>query len=194
MIYGTPPKREEPTYMMALEYADTDIEKMILNTGKAETSLLCNDKVTVCSLVYSQELALDLALQISSGMAYMVAEGHGHFDLKPENVLVANDGSSESPQWVAKVADFGMSAAEDAVTGAAAAGGNDAEGSQSVKAPAWTGTYLYMAPVRLDPPTCNSNTSSRWIASHCPPLHRDVSRFHSHVRTCMRAIHRKRQG
>ena len=153
---------------MALEYADTDVEKMILNTGKAETSLLCNDKVTVCSLVYSQQLVLDLALQISSGMAYMVAEGHGHFDLKPENVLVANDGSAETPQWIAKVADFGMSAAEDAGTGAiAAAGGNDTEEAQSIKAPAWTGTYIYMAPVRVDQPTCSSSISSSY--SIAPP-------------------------
>jgi hypothetical protein len=86
---------------VALEYAETDIEKMILNTGK--TSLLCNDKETMCSLDYTQELVLDLARQTACGMAYMVGEGHGHFDLKPENVLVANTGSPESPKWVAKV-------------------------------------------------------------------------------------------
>ena len=54
--------------MMALEYSDTDIERMILNTGK--TTLLCNDKVTTCSLSYTQELALDLARQVASGMHY----------------------------------------------------------------------------------------------------------------------------
>ena len=86
---------------VALEYAETDIEKMILNTGK--TSLLCNDKETMCSLDYTQELVLDLARQTACGMAYMVGKGHGHFDLKPENVLVANTGSPESPKWVAKV-------------------------------------------------------------------------------------------
>ena len=48
MVYGTPPDGTEPTYMMALEYADTDVEKMVLNAGK--TSLLCNDKETSCTL------------------------------------------------------------------------------------------------------------------------------------------------
>ena len=86
---------------VALEYAETDIERMILNAGKP--SLLCNDKETECSLDYTKELALDLALQTACGMAYMIGEGHGHFDLKPENVLVANTGSPESPKWVAKV-------------------------------------------------------------------------------------------
>ena len=87
--------------MMALEYSDTDIDRMILNTGK--TTLLCNDKTTTCSLDYTQELALDLARQVASGMHYMIGEGHGHFDLKPDNVLVANAGLADSPQWVAKV-------------------------------------------------------------------------------------------
>lgn len=86
---------------VALEYAETDIERMILNVGK--TALPCNDQETMCSLDYTQELALDLARQTACGMAYMVGEGHGHFDLKPENVLVANTGSTESPKWVAKV-------------------------------------------------------------------------------------------
>ena len=54
---------------VALEYAETDIEKMILNAGK--TSLLCNDKETVCSLDYTKELALDLARQTACGMAYI---------------------------------------------------------------------------------------------------------------------------
>ena len=101
MVYGTPPEREEPTFMMALEYSDTDIKRMILNTGK--TALLCNDKATICSLDYTQELALGLARQVASGMRYMIGEGHGHFDLKPDNVLVANAGSADGPQWVAKV-------------------------------------------------------------------------------------------
>ena len=86
---------------VALEYSDTDIEKMILNGGK--TSLLFLDEGTMCSLDYTKELALDLARQTACGMAYMVGEGHGHFDLKPENVLVANTGSTASPKWVAKV-------------------------------------------------------------------------------------------
>ena len=112
----------------------------------------------------------------------MVGEGHGHFDLKPENVLVANTGSTESPKWVAKVrvnhaacrlcvavnvadnnrvcrvslqvADFGMRADGDATKGANkdATKGANAGGSArttSAKKAAWTGTYLYMAPVCL---------------------------------------------
>ena len=46
---------------VALEYAETDIERMILNVGK--TALPCNDQETMCSLDYTQELALDLARQ-----------------------------------------------------------------------------------------------------------------------------------
>ena len=47
--------------------------------------------------------------QVASGVRHMHAQGFGHGDLKPENVLLFDEGKEGV---VAKVADFGMARGE----------------------------------------------------------------------------------
>ena len=56
--------------------------------------------------VYTAEFARRQALQIASGMVYVVRQGQVHLDLKPENILEFNSGSDDKPNWVPKVRCF----------------------------------------------------------------------------------------
>jgi serine/threonine protein kinase len=43
---------------------------------------------------------------------FSIDVARGHFDMKPENVLVVSNGV-DSPDWLFKFADFGFSSARD---------------------------------------------------------------------------------
>ena len=94
-VHGPSPQDERPAYMMCLEYAESDLRKM-LHERKDE---VYGD--------YSQPLMVKLATEIARGMTYihgkLTTDDKMHLDLKPENVLLARDGD----EWTAKVADFG---------------------------------------------------------------------------------------
>ena len=68
MIYGVPPSSTDPTYLLVLEYCDTDLEHVVLDT-KAYPE-------------YSQQTALELAAGVACGMAYIHEHGVLHLDMK----------------------------------------------------------------------------------------------------------------
>ena len=102
------------SWMLVMDYCVTDLEKIGGLKAHADVSYR------------TEELMLDLLTQTARGMDYIHSAEKMHWDLKPENVLVGNVGTEFEPQWVARVADFGMAAAE--------------------KIPDWVGTFLFMAP------------------------------------------------
>ena len=102
------------SWMLVMDYCATDLEK------------ICGLRKHADAVYRTDELMLDLLTQTARGMEYIHGEGKTHWDLKPENVLVGNVGDESKPQWVARVADFGMAAAQ--------------------KRPDWVGTYLFMPP------------------------------------------------
>ena len=90
-VHGPSPQDERPAYMMCLEYAESDLQKLLHHKDDA----VHGD--------YSQALMVTLAVEIARGLAYIHSMDKMHLDLKPENVLLARDGD----EWTAKVADFG---------------------------------------------------------------------------------------
>jgi hypothetical protein len=71
MIYGVPPNGTEPTYMMALEWCDSqDLEHLVLDKKKYPDS------------IYTKEAALALATGVACGMTYIHERGILHLDLK----------------------------------------------------------------------------------------------------------------
>ena len=71
MIYGVPPNGTEPTYIMALEWCDSqDLEHLVLDTKKYPDS------------IYTKEAALALATGVACGMTYIHECGILHCDLK----------------------------------------------------------------------------------------------------------------
>ena len=68
MIYGVPPSSTDPTYLLVLEYCDTDLTHVVLDT-KAYPE-------------YSQQTALELATGVACGMAYIQTQGVLHLDMK----------------------------------------------------------------------------------------------------------------
>ena len=71
MIYGVPPNGTEPTYIMALEWSDSqDLEHLVLDKKKYPDS------------IYTKEAALALATGVACGMTYIHERGILHLDLK----------------------------------------------------------------------------------------------------------------
>ena len=68
MVYGVPPSSTDPTYLLVLEYCDTDLEHVVLDT-KAYPE-------------YSQQTALELAAGVACGMAYIHEHCVLHLDMK----------------------------------------------------------------------------------------------------------------
>lgn len=147
MIYGVPPKQREPTYMMALEYCDTDLEHVVLKEELYPE--------------YTKETALQLAAGIARGMSYIHSRGILHLDMKLENVLLKRADTVDntaSPMFIPKIADFGMGAVGedfgmDTVgeepskpASSIAPIGDGAKGPSIIKHATWIGTYLYMPP------------------------------------------------
>lgn len=69
---------------------------------------------------FSEEIAVDLILQIAEGIKHIHSKGMVHRDLKPRNILVnlaepsSSQGSSSSRILLAKIADFGLTKTKDA--------------------------------------------------------------------------------
>eukprot|EP01047_Picozoa_sp_COSAG01_P071903 COSAG01_NODE_11289_length_1965_cov_2.263666_1_plen_628_part_10 len=121
MAEGGAPEMEGSHWMMLLEYCESDLEKL-LHVNRDPTHK-----------EYSWELMGRLCREIVDGMAYLHSKEHGatgqtymHLDLKPDNILLANEGTKEQPVWTAKIADFGW--------------------VPELTQDEWTGTALYMAP------------------------------------------------
>ena len=100
-VHGPSPQDEESAYMMCLEYAESDLRKML------------HERQDEVYGDYSQALMVKLATEVARGMTYihgkLTTDDKMHLDLKPENVLLAKEGDA----YIAKLADFGMVCEED---------------------------------------------------------------------------------
>lgn len=81
-------------YALECELAETDVYSLIQKGGGSF------DEATVCCLFQ----------QIVSGLEHIHNNGYVHLDLKPQNILVAEDTSL-------KIADFGLSEIKDGEDG-----------------------------------------------------------------------------
>jgi serine/threonine protein kinase len=68
MTYGAPPGSTEPTYMMALEWCDGDLEGVVLDRKKHPE--------------FTMKTALELATGVACGMAYIHRKDVLHLDIK----------------------------------------------------------------------------------------------------------------
>jgi serine/threonine protein kinase len=119
MAEGGAPEMEGSHWMMLLEYCKSDLNRLLHVNDDPKN--------------YSWKLMGRLCREIVDGMAYLHGKEHEatkqtymHLDLKPDNILLANEGTKEQPVWTAKIADFGW--------------------DPQLKQDEWTGTALYMAP------------------------------------------------
>ena len=93
MSYGPAPNSEgDSTWMMCLEYCESDLEKRIYGDDDPATK-----KQGACARKMANAEVIDVALQVAKGMAYVHAKGILHRDLKPENILLANKGCTSDP-------------------------------------------------------------------------------------------------
>jgi serine/threonine protein kinase len=93
----------------------------------------------------STSTLVDIAYQICAGMAYVHSVGVLHRDMKPSNVLMMRRRSEDGGGWIVKVADFGVSARLQVVSGR--------EGPVNISHHA-VGTRGYQAPEQVFPETC----------------------------------------
>jgi serine/threonine protein kinase len=119
MAEGGAPEMEGSRWMMLLEFCESDLNRLLHVNDDPKN--------------YSWKLMGRLCREIVDGMAYLHGKEHEatkqtymHLDLKPDNILLANEGTKEQPVWTAKIADFGW--------------------DPQLKQDEWTGTALYMAP------------------------------------------------
>ena len=158
-VHGPAPGESGATWMMCLEYCESDLNKMLHgkekklhvdHTAEDKAKITSSNKeLTELQADYTPELRTDLICDIIRGVAYLHSQGKVHCDLKPENILLARTSvlpakdASKAARWTAKVADFGaqVGGAEPSSVSAkmGATGG-------SVKVDKWLGTYLWMAP------------------------------------------------
>eukprot|EP01045_Picozoa_sp_COSAG04_P014025 COSAG04_NODE_1029_length_8668_cov_5.545104_3_plen_530_part_00 len=90
----SPEPGEAAKWLMLLEYCQSDVEKLLYG-GEPDGVLIAVDRESRSP----RQLMLDLAHQIALGMEYIHSASVTHLDLKPENVLLRNEGSEPSPQW-----------------------------------------------------------------------------------------------
>ena len=96
MLYGkTKGSGEEKHWAMALEWCGSDLTKLLYKPKAADPDGTYKPLTQMCELME----------QIAQGLVYIHGEGNPHFDLKPDNILLASDGSGK---FVPKLADFGM--------------------------------------------------------------------------------------
>ena len=81
------------SWLLVMDYCETDLKAL------QEDSTLMRDE-------RRDSVMLRLLTQVALGMEYIHSKDKTHLDIKPENVLVANVGSADEPQWSARVADF----------------------------------------------------------------------------------------
>eukprot|EP01047_Picozoa_sp_COSAG01_P013300 COSAG01_NODE_620_length_14784_cov_49.916718_5_plen_1572_part_00 len=86
---------KQPSWALLLEKCDCDLAAPIYNQHPWD------DEGAVLSWVRR----LDFAQQMTSGLAYIHANGQVHWDLKPGNILMKRRADDE---WTLKIADFGM--------------------------------------------------------------------------------------
>ena len=159
MVRGPAPDSEgAKTWMICLEYCESDLEKWIYGESEPESK-----KLGLKGVELSYAEVVEFALQIARGMEYVHSQrdlkGRNmmHLDLKPENVLLANAGTQADPHWICKVADFGMDGDETESSDGAVTLVRTA--SPSVKATTsgeWTGTPESVSYTHLTLPTIYS--------------------------------------
>eukprot|EP01043_Picozoa_sp_COSAG02_P084456 COSAG02_NODE_22289_length_757_cov_1.139818_1_plen_157_part_00 len=140
------------TWMICMEYCESDLDKRIYGDDAPETKVL-----GATGLALSAADVLAFALQIAEGMAYvhrvrdLKGELMSHLDLKPENILLARSdrGANAEPgtvgnalAWVCKVADFGMDDGADASSSSTLVRTASPSASDSGQ---WVGTPEYMS-------------------------------------------------
>ena len=79
MTYGAPPGSTEPTYMMALEWCDGDLEGVVLDRKKHPE--------------FTMKTALQLATGVACGMAYIHRKDVLHLDIKMARKIRVSSGS-----------------------------------------------------------------------------------------------------
>ena len=141
MVEGASPINAEKSWMMCLEYCESDLRRFVRTGAGSQPSTLSHSSSTATTThsdmtpteECSVELLAQLCTQIVDGMAYVHSQTvlqnskhmpMRHLDLKPENILLAK--SDQDTPWVAKVADFGW--------------------RPDIAPEEWTGTSHYMAP------------------------------------------------
>ena len=95
-------------WQMALEYCETDLQKVVHGTDAVGKSFAeCTDADWVAMMA-------DFAEQIATGFVYIHGQHRPHLDIKPENVLLAKEVDGDGcDRYVCKLADFGMTFTED---------------------------------------------------------------------------------
>eukprot|EP01046_Picozoa_sp_COSAG06_P051824 COSAG06_NODE_8552_length_2131_cov_1.619094_1_plen_561_part_00 len=129
MAFGKTKGSDAENWMMLLEFAPADLEHMLHG----------ND--TALREQYKPKLMVKLMREIIAGLCYCHRAGRCHLDLKPENVLLAQD--EKTSAWTAKLADFGAVVSEDDKDTAQPT--QDVR-QQSAVTEQWLGTYLWMPP------------------------------------------------
>ena len=142
--YCLPAVNEQESWLMVLEYCQSDLEKLLYGDEPKGVMYAVEPREQRSP----RKLMVKLSLQVSHGMQYLHRAQSQHLDLKPENVLLRRVGGTEAqPEWEAKIADFGMDA-DDLQAGkdhqaAVAADKEAASGSHNKM---WLGTFEYMSP------------------------------------------------
>ena len=132
MCFGKTKDSDENHWMAQLEYCSTDLDHLL--HGK-DAALLRYE-----TSKYTPQLRVKLIREIVAGLCYCHRMGKCHFDLKPDNILLAETPSAVGPAWTAKLAAFGALVNETA-------GAEKADQHRgSTQAAQWLGTYLWMPP------------------------------------------------
>jgi serine/threonine protein kinase len=141
--YGTLADRS-PFLVMELVKGH-DLRHELVSEGRLEPARVCRILSAICG-----------------AMAAAHGDGVLHCDLKPENVLLPDDGVE------AKVLDFGVARAIGAETGARSKQGRDGRSGPATVEEPIVGTPAYMAPEQLrgDPPDARTDVFSLGVIAY----------------------------